>query len=219
MNPSPKYQAIAMDMDGVLINSPQTHLRAWKIALRKFSIDPTDLEILLREGGKDEEIASEIAHSKNIILTQDQIKSVCEKKRITFESLFKTEPIDNILDLISELIKRRYHLALVTGTIESTVHKILKDLFIENNFQEVITGDILNHSKPHPEPYMKACELLQVKPELCLAIENAPAGIISAKNAGLNCVALTTSLPQEYLQQADFIFKDVIQLRNWLLTQ
>jgi beta-phosphoglucomutase len=218
MNNSLKYQAIIMDMDGVLINSPQTHLRAWKIALGTLSINPTDLEILLKEGGKDEEIAVEVAHSRNINLTQDQINSVCKQKRISFETLFETEPINDILDFISELIKRKYHLALVTGTIGTTVHKILKDLLIESKFEEIITGDILTHSKPHPEPYLKACELLQVKPQLCLAIENAPAGILSAKNAGLRCVALTTSLPEEYLQQADFIFKDILLLKKWLFS-
>jgi len=69
----------------------------------------------------------------------------------------------------------------------------------------MVTGDMISHGKPHPEPYLKACRLLKVHPSECLVVENAPFGIESAKRAGLYTVALTTSLPAGYLSGADHI--------------
>jgi len=63
--------------------------------------------------------------------------------------------------------------------------------------------------KPHPEPYLRCARLLRVKPSQCVVIENAPFGIISAKKAGMFCLALTTSLPAEYLKEADMVVENL----------
>jgi beta-phosphoglucomutase len=207
-----------MDMDGVLIDSPKTHVIAWRKALSTVQIDVTDLEVLIREGGSDKEILAEIAQSKNTELTRQQIDQVCNLKRQLFEDLFELKSIEGILDFVNELNLRGCRLALVTGTIGTTANKLLQALSIETKFEAVITADILKFSKPHPEPYVRAMELLREKPGNSIVIENAPAGILSAKRAGLTCTALTTSLPARYLQGADFIFQDVLTLRNWFFS-
>jgi beta-phosphoglucomutase len=56
-----------------------------------------------------------------------------------------------------------------------------------------------------------------VTKEDCIVIENAPAGIASAKGAGLTCFAVQTSLSEEYLQDADKIFKDIDDVSEYLL--
>jgi len=69
----------------------------------------------------------------------------------------------------------------------------------------VVTGDSVKKGKPHPEPYLKAASVLGLRPKQCLVVENAPFGIASAKKAGMFCIAITTSLPRDYLKQADII--------------
>lgn len=219
MSGNTKFQAVIMDMDGVLIDSPRTHLMSWRKALFTVQIDVTDLEVHLHEGGKDEEILVEIAQSKNIVLEKWQIEQVCTLKRQLFEELFEPQPIEGILDFMNELTLAGCRLALVTGTVSKTVNKILQALSLETKFEVVITGDILNFSKPHPEPYIKAIKFLNVRPRNSLVIENAPAGILSAKRAGLTCTALATTLPQKFLQEADFVFQDVSALRSWFFDQ
>lgn len=219
MSLNPKYQAVIMDMDGVLIDSPRTHLTAWRKALSTVQIHVTDLEIYVREGGKDEEICAEIAQLKNILLDKGQIGQVCTLKRKFFEELFNPQPIEGMLVFMKQLVLAKCRLLLVTGTVKNTVNKILQGLSLETMFEEVITGDALTFSKPHPEPYIKAIQLLGMSSRDCVVIENAPAGILSAKGAGLTCVALTTTLSQEFLHQADFVFHDVSTLKEWFFGQ
>ena len=95
-------------------------------------------------------------------------------------------------------------MGLVTGTPMVELDKILP-CDIRRLFDAVISGDSVKQGKPHPEPYLKAAAVLGLRPRQCLVVENAPLGIESAKKAGMSCVAVTTSLPKEYLKKADII--------------
>ncbi|KKM03430.1 hypothetical protein LCGC14_1774540, partial [marine sediment metagenome] len=109
-----------------------------------------------------------------------------------------------------------YSLALVTGTRLEVVKKVLQ-MGLDDVFKIVITGEMVSNGKPDPEPYLKAVNELGVNKKDCLVVENAPAGIASAKNAGLTCFAVQTSLPGEYLKDADKIFQSIDELSAFLI--
>jgi beta-phosphoglucomutase-like phosphatase (HAD superfamily) len=66
----------------------------------------------------------------------------------------------------------------------------------------VITGDDIQHGKPHPEPYIKTIRALQLPAERCVVIEDSVYGIIAAKEAGCRVVGITTSFSEEKLLNA-----------------
>ena len=104
----------------------------------------------------------------------------------------------------------------MTGTRLDVVKKVLQ-AGLENIFEVIVTGEMVNRGKPNPEPYLKAVDELKVTKEDCVVVENAPAGITSAKSAGLTCIAVQTSLSEEYLQDADKVFKDIESVSKYLL--
>ena len=65
----------------------------------------------------------------------------------------------------------------------------------EDAFTVVVTGDEVDHGKPHPEPYLAACRLLGVQPAQCVALEDSPTGVRSAVDAGVPTVAIPHILP------------------------
>ena len=69
----------------------------------------------------------------------------------------------------------------------------------------MIAADEVANGKPHPEPYLKGAELLGVKPEECLVIEDAPAGIRAAHAGGMKVIALTSTYPASALNEADAV--------------
>ncbi|MCA9399741.1 MAG: HAD family phosphatase, partial [Candidatus Omnitrophica bacterium] len=83
-------------------------------------------------------------------------------------------------------------------------------------FSVVVTGNDVRFGKPHPEPYLKSLEQLKIDPFDGIVIENAPFGIASAKEAGLRCLALETSLPRKHLKAADFIFSSIKELETFV---
>ena len=66
--------------------------------------------------------------------------------------------------------------------------KCLREAEIDRYFDGIVCGDMVRYSKPDPEIYMKACELVGVNPEDAVAFEDAPAGIESAYRAGMKVV-------------------------------
>ena len=81
-------------------------------------------------------------------------------------------------------------IALVTGSTTRQAMAVLEALGLKQLFQHIISCDVYEKGKPHPEPYRKAAKKLNVKPEKCLAIEDSPAGIASARAAGMKVVAV-----------------------------
>jgi len=107
-------------------------------------------------------------------------------------------------------------LALVTGTSRHELYQILPTS-LRDLFSVIVTGSDVKHGKPHPEPYLKSLKGLKIKASAAVVIENAPFGIRSAKQAGLKCIALETSLPKKYLSEADAIFPSIKELQSNVL--
>ena len=81
----------------------------------------------------------------------------------------------------------------------------------------LVTADDVVNGKPHPEPYLKGAEGLGIDPKLCIAFEDAPAGIRAAQAAGMRVIALATTFPREELHEATAIianFNGVRVVRN-----
>ncbi|MEE8190552.1 MAG: HAD family phosphatase [Candidatus Scalindua sediminis] len=208
--------SVIFDMDGVIVDGMPYHIESWKKALSTVGITVTDLEIYLMEGMTGEETIKELINKKKKSLSDESIRSVLKLKRKIFNDIFTVKLMKGSKELLLELHRLDYRLALVTGTRLEVVKKVLQ-MGLDNVFKIVITGEMVSNGKPNPEPYLKAVNELGVNKEDCLVVENAPAGITSAKNAGLTCFAVQTSLPGEYLKDADKIFQSIDELSAFLI--
>jgi len=85
------------------------------------------------------------------------------------------------------------------------------------DFDAIINGEMVSHRKPDPEIYIKAAAALGVKPEECIVVEDAIAGLQAAKAAGMDCVCLTTAFDDETLRAEGAIatFPDCVALQEW----
>lgn len=79
-------------------------------------------------------------------------------------------------------------------------------------------SDVGNKSKPDPAIFLYAAEKLGVAPEECIVIEDAPHGVAAAKNAGMYCIALTTTRPRGELMKADTIADSYADIARHLFT-
>lgn len=80
----------------------------------------------------------------------------------------------------------------------------------------VVTAERTELVKPNPDPYLLAAELLGLRPEDCLVVEDAPAGVAAGRAAGMQVVAVRTSHADAALGEADLIVDDVAALTAML---
>ena len=211
-----KINTVIFDMDGVIVDGMPYHIKSWKEALSTIDMSVSDLDIYLMEGMTGRETMEIFAKKSNISISDETADKIIKLKRKIFNDIFTVTLIKGIKDFLLELKDRQYNLALVTGTRLEVVKKVLQ-VGLENIFKVIVTGEMVNKGKPNPEPYLKAVDELKAKKEDCIVIENAPAGITSAKSAGLTCFAVQTSLSEEYLQEADKIFQNIDGVSKYLL--
>jgi beta-phosphoglucomutase len=207
---------VIFDMDGVIVDGMPYHIKSWKDALSTIDMFVSDLDIYLMEGMTGRETMEIFVKKSDISISDETADKIIKLKRKIFNDIFTVTLIKGIKSLLLELRDRQYNLALVTGTRLEVVKKVLQ-VGLENIFEVIVTGEMVNKGKPNPEPYLKAVDELNATKENCIVIENAPAGITSAKSAGLTCFAVQTSLSEEYLQDADRVFKDIDGVSRYLL--
>jgi beta-phosphoglucomutase len=197
-------EAIIFDMDGVIVDSMPYHFIAWYEALRPWGIRVTCFDIYAKEGEKWDKTLKDLFSRAHIKVTSAELQKIFDKRQQIFKKYFKRFIFKSVEELLRCLKQKKYRLALVTGTPAKELQRILPGN-IKQYFDYMVAGDQVERGKPFPEPYLKAASLLNVTPSKCLVIENAPYGITAAKKAGMFCVAVTTSLPKEYLQKADLV--------------
>ena len=209
------FKAFLFDMDGVLTDSMPCHFEAWRRVFESFGLCVTQEEILRREGEKGMITLENLLAEQGMRLPRAELLKALEEKQRIFRSLVSPALFPGAQELVHELRKEGKLLALVTGTSASEIRANLDAGFV-HCFQAVVTGDRVERGKPDPEPYETALRLLRVSRQEALVIENAPYGIESAKRAGVQCIAVATSLPAQYLRGADGVAHDLGELRSLL---
>ena len=207
-------RAVLFDMDGVITDSMGLHEYAWRNAFKEIGLILDSHDIFRREGMSGIASVRDIFLEKGIEPPDDiQLENLINRKHFHFKGEIDLFP--HVDQIISYLSKRRIKLALVTGSHRSNVERIIPVTLLEK-FSAIVTSDDVVNGKPDPESYERAMELLECTTDDCVVIENAPMGIKSAKNARLKCLAIETTLPQEYLSGADIIFSDHRSLFEYL---
>lgn len=207
-------KAVIFDMDGVLLDSMKFHVRAWQDVFKRYGLDIPALEVYNREGESWRKSASDFLIMAGLNPAPDLVEQVFAKREQIFKKIFKPEVFADAIPLLNLLKQKKLKLGLVTATLKKNVVNMLPENII-NFFDALVCGGETKNGKPHPEPYLKALEKLRVSAKEAIVIENAVYGIQSAKNAGIRCIGLTTSVPKEYLSKADYIMGSLCEISDW----
>ena len=147
------------------------------------------------------------------VLSSEDKKRLIAEKNAYFQQHNRAKLLEGIADAIDSMKRRSMKIGLVTGTVPKNIDAVLTQDF-QSEFDIIVTANDTERGKPYGDPYLAGVRKLGVEKEVVVAIENAPAGIASAKAAGLQCVALKTTLTDEFLQEADLTLDDATALAD-----
>jgi beta-phosphoglucomutase len=201
--------AVIFDFDGIIVDSEPMHFRAFNEVL-----NPLDIEITWEDYceiyiGFDDRDAFKTAFKQNTKkASAHDLKHLIEQKAEVFQKYIKNgeaQPLPGAVELIKS-IPVRLPVALCSGALREDIDPIIKNLGIADAFTVIVTAEDTPKSKPDPAPYKLTIEKLGIEdPATASAIEDTPAGIISAKGAGLKVLAVTNSYDRNYLLEADAV--------------
>jgi HAD superfamily hydrolase (TIGR01509 family) len=204
--------AVIFDFDGIIVDTEPLHYRAFQEILVPLGLGYSWAEYLrLYIGFDDRDAFRNTFRSSGRTLSDKELQSLVREKGAAFQGIIAAgvEVYQGVVELV-RAIAGNLPLALCSGALPSDIEPILKQLGIAGLFDVIVTAADVQASKPDPESYTLAVTGLntaypdrEITAARCLAIEDTPAGIASARGAGLMVLAVTNSYPEENLAVAD----------------
>lgn len=188
-----KFQAIIFDLDGVICHTDEYHYQAWKKMSDELGVY-FDREINNRLRGVSRMDSLEIILERysGSALNGDQKKALAEKKNALYrESLAQMTPKD-LSDDVKQTLEtlRARGLRLAIGSSSKNAPFILERIGLGSFFDAVSDGNNITRSKPDPEVFLKAAELLGVPSKDCLVVEDAVSGAQAAHAGGFQAACV-----------------------------
>ncbi len=209
------FSAVLFDLDGTLIDSEPAHVAANH---RLFSECNLPVPAWEHDGFKGRPAFAVFAEMcSRYGPGRLDVDEMVRRKQVLFrEEAEVVTLLPGAHALLERLEARGVPTALVTSTDRVLVDELLARLGL--HFAATITADDITRPKPDAEPYCRGAEALGVSAGQCLAVEDAPSGIASARAAGCHVVALPTSFPESVLREAgaDRVFASLSALQTWL---
>ena len=190
-------------MDGTLIETTEADFLAWKRVFADYHKQLAFEEYFPLIGMK-----SSMVVKSRLSLDEDETKKALSQKMKYFSEIVTERGIQVVphaIKFLKQLKAEHLKIALATSSRQEKLKLVLQLTDLAPYFDEIITGDLVQKSKPAPDIFLKAAEKLKLKPEECVVIEDAVSGVKAAKNAGMKCVAITTTHTEELLNQADLV--------------
>jgi beta-phosphoglucomutase len=198
------YKAIAFDVDGTLVPSMHMNFECWRLVLGKRGYHINRNEYFLREGENLYELIFDLVRVGSPSVDFEEIKNCAIEK----DAIFLERFIPQFYPGVDSLIAGRapgHKFALVTAGRRERLEGMF-DKHMLSQFDAIVTGRVGSRGKPYPDPYLECALSLGVSPMDILVVENAPLGVSSAKAAGMDCVAIASTLSFAHLSGADRVY-------------
>ena len=204
-------KAFIFDLDGVIVDTAKYHYLAWKELANELGFDFTveqneqlkgvsridSLEILLQIG--------------NVELSEERKDTLLIEKNTQYLAFIEKMGQEEILPGIKKLLQylKNNNIPFSLGSASKNARLILKTLDLYHFFDAIIDGNDVHIAKPNPEVFLKAAEKLGIKPENCIVVEDAAAGIKAANRAKMMSIGIGD---KTILKEAKFVLPDTNEL-------
>lgn len=187
-----QYRGVIFDLDGVICSTDEYHYLAWKTLANRLNI-PFDRQInnRLRGVSRMESLEIILERSTRAYTQEEKLAFAEEKNKLYRQMLGEMSAAD-----LSEEVQHTLHalrakgLRLAIGSSSKNARFILERIGMGGYFDAIADGTCIIHSKPHPEVFLKAAEMLELPSSQCLVVEDAHAGVEAAIAGGFDCAAM-----------------------------
>ncbi|HYL76261.1 MAG TPA: HAD family phosphatase [Bryobacteraceae bacterium] len=208
--------ALIFDLDGVIIDSMPLHTEAWRVYLLRLGIASTDSDIAGRmHGRRNDDIVAEFISGD---LAPAEIFEHGAAKERLYRELMQSQLQRYLVPGIAEFLDRwrALPLGVASNAEPANVDLVLDGLGLRARFRVIVNGHQVDRPKPFPDVYLRAADLLGVRPRDCVVFEDSPTGVQAALAAGMTVVGVQTHSAD--LESVDLAIRDFQdpKLEPWL---
>lgn len=206
-------KGFVFDLDGVITDTAQFHTKAWSKLAEQLGVQwSTELQNGLKGLSRMDslDLVLKTGQKENDYSTAEKEKLAAQKNELYLQFVQTITPADifpGIKAFLDELNQHGYLMSIASASKNAPT--VLAKLELTDYFDHVVDPRTLKHGKPDPEIFIKAAEIIGLKPEQCIGLEDATAGIAGINAA--NEVSLGVGSP-DILTAADMVFEDTNEI-------
>ncbi len=211
-------KAVVFDMDGVLFNTEIVCMKAWMAVAERRGLSGMEeiFNQVIGLNANDSRLIVLKAYGEDFDYPGFRQEAAEFFQKDIRENGLPVKP--GVPEILEWLKGSGYKVGLASSTRSESVLSHLKQAEMEDYFSVVVTGDMIEHSKPRPDIYLLACSRLGVEPEQAYAIEDSPNGVRSAHAAGMWTIMVPDMIaPDEEMRRLSrVILKDMTEVMAYL---
>jgi beta-phosphoglucomutase len=185
-------KACIFDLDGVIIDTAKYHFLAWKRLAGELGVNLTEIENEQLKGVSRMRSLEIILELGGIQKSVEEMNALAAKKNEWFvEYIRKIKPEEmypGVRELIQGIRSKKVGVALASSS--KNAEMVIELLDLRKEFDAIVDGTMIVHSKPDPEIFLLAASKLGVPPSASLVFEDAEAGVEAACRAGMKSVGI-----------------------------
>jgi HAD superfamily hydrolase (TIGR01509 family) len=191
-------RGVIWDLDGVLADTGEAHFQAWATVLSERKI-PFDRALFDRVFGMNNRgtLTELLGRAPN----DEELGEIADRKEMLFRQLADqlVRPMPGALRLLDELARGGWVQGVASSAPQENIDLVMDAFNIRHYFAAILSGAGLPAGKPDPSLFLQTARALNLPPERCVVVEDAPAGVEAARRAGMPCIAVATTRPRETL--------------------
>ncbi len=205
-----KEFGVIFDMDGVLVDSADAHLKSFQQLARENGKEITEAQFAKTFGRQNRDIIPVLIGETD----EAAVNLLADRKEAIYRDLVRDNMpvVDGAVSLIGALHSRGAKLAVGSSGPLPNIELVLQSLGVSEKMDAIVSGDDVTRGKPHPDVFIQSCERLGLSADHCIVIEDAPAGIQAAKAAGARAVAVMIHHNKDAFPEADLVVKRLGEL-------
>jgi HAD superfamily hydrolase (TIGR01509 family) len=187
----PLPKAVLFDLDGTLVDTVETRIEAWLVALEEAGLPTTRERLAPLIGVDGKRLAREIAALAGVALDDDLAETIDKHSGEVYERLnHSPRPLPGVRELVAAIEAHGLRWAIATSSRKAQVQTSVAALGLEAE-PTIIDASHVEHAKPEPDLLLRASEELEVEPARCWYIGDSTWDMVAAVAAAMIPIGVT----------------------------
>jgi beta-phosphoglucomutase len=198
-------KACIFDLDGVIVDTAHYHFLAWQKLASELKVNFTLDDNERLKGVSRMESLAIILQLGDLTFDDATKERLAAKKNAWFVDYINAMTPDEIYPGVRDLLKsmRTAGQRIALASSSKNALTVVAKINIKEEFDAIVDGNMIQNTKPNPEIFLLAADMLKMRPSDCLVFEDAEAGVEAALRAKMKCIGVGSPL---HLGKANLVF-------------
>lgn len=181
-------KAIIFDCDGTMFDTEKVSKDAFRYVAKSINLELDDEFFNRIMGTTYDSICKELSKMPLMLEKFPEVARVWEEMIIDKTKVKDALAKDGLLELLDYLTLNNYKIAVASSSKLPHIERLINHLSKKYHFDAIVPGDTIKSSKPAPDIFLKAAEIIGVDPLECIVIEDSVNGVKAAKSANMTSI-------------------------------